>query len=80
MKRFGTMPMHMCFLGVEKSLLSKTKLLVNRRKSNQNKLWHDLTAYVQESHDKIRSISIGWCLSMAFSAKEDTQKLDTAGW
>ena len=80
MKRFGTMPMHMCFLGVEKSLLSKTKLLVNRRNSNQNKLWHDLTAHVQRGHNKIRSMSIDWCLSMAFSAKEDPQKLDTANW
>ena len=79
LKKFGTMPMHMCALGIEKALLSYTKILVNRRNKVQNELWHDLTNSMQQSQKAINSISIDWCLTMSFSGKEN-QSLGTANW
>ena len=73
------LPMHMLFLGVEKSLISKTNILVNRRKTSQNMLWHDLTNAIHESQKAINAISIDWCLSMSFSGNDPT-KLGTANW
>jgi hypothetical protein len=76
---FGTMPMHMIFLGGEKSLTSKTKSLVNRRNGSQNRFWHEFTTLIQASQKSIAGTSIDWLLSMSFSGK-DTQTLGTANW
>ena len=69
----------MLFLGVEKSLISKTPTLVDRTIPSQNKFWHSLTASMQSSQSDINSISIEWCKSMAFSGK-DSHMIGTAGW
>jgi hypothetical protein len=40
---FPSMPMHKCFLGVEKSLLNQTKnILLSGRKPAQAKFWKEL--------------------------------------
>jgi hypothetical protein len=79
MDKFGTMPMHMIFLGVEKSLTSKTKSLVNRRNRSQNQFWHKFTTLIQASQKSISGTSVDWLLSMSFSGK-DTKTLGTANW
>ena len=79
LKLFKIMPMHMLFLGVEKSLISKTPTLVDRTIPSQNKFWKSLTASMQSSQSDINSISIEWCKSMAFSGK-DSHMIGTAGW
>lgn len=79
LKQFGTMPMHMMTLGVEKSNLKLLPVIVNRRKPEQNKLWHNFTEAMQQSQSLINTLSVDWCLSMSFSGK-DKQELGTANW
>ena len=66
LRQFPDMPMHMCALGVEKSLIFQTKLLVRRRDTEQNKVWHELKKSLHHSQKDINSITIGWCLCMSF--------------
>ena len=49
MKQFGSLLMHMTMLDVEKLLISKTKMLVNRRKTDENDLWHELTKSINST-------------------------------
>ncbi len=56
LRQFPDMPMHMCALGVEKSLIFQTKLLVRRRDPEQNKVWHALTKSLHHSQRDINSI------------------------
>ena len=79
MKKFQTMPLHLLFLGVEKSLISKTPVIVDRRKKVQNQFLRELTELMQSSQNAINSISISWCNSMAFSGKDD-HHIGTASW
>lgn len=79
MKKFQTMPMHMLFLGIEKSLISKTHIVANRRDKEQNNFWRSLTESMQRSQKAINSISVSWCMSMSFSGK-DEHSIGTAGW
>jgi len=76
---FPIMPMHMNFLCIEKSLILKTLIIVNRRDREQNKFWFCLTESMQASQNAISSISISWCKSMSFSGKDD-RSIGTAGW
>ena len=64
MKSFQTMPMHMCFLGIEKSLIAKTSVLACRRDCCQNAAWHKLINAIQDSQETINSVYLVWCLSM----------------
>lgn len=79
LKLFKIMPMHLLFLGVEKSLISKTPAVVNRRIQAQNIFWKSLTESIQSSQSTINSISIEWCKSMAFSGK-NRHSIGSAGW
>ena len=36
LNHFQTMPMHLCFLGIEKNLISKTELIVKQNNKQQN--------------------------------------------
>jgi hypothetical protein len=40
MNSFQTMPIHMCFLGIEKSLIAITSMLANRADCKQNAAWY----------------------------------------
>ena len=78
-RTFGTMPMHMCALGIEKSLISKTSMLANRVFKNENAMWKNLTTSMSKSQRSISKLSIEWCLAMTYSGKED-HTLGTANW
>ena len=78
MKKFSTMPMHLLFLGLEKSLMSKTPIIVNRMVKVQNEFWKGLTRSMQLTQRAVNSISVSWCRSMAFSGMENN--IGTAGW
>jgi hypothetical protein len=79
LKSFQTMPMHMCFLGIEKSLIAKTSMLAYRKDRGQNAAWHTLINAIQDSQETINSVYLVWCLSMKFSDM-DNKKLGTANW
>ena len=79
MKSFQTMPMHMCFLGIEKSLIAKTSVLACRRDRCQNEAWHKLIAAIQGSQETINSVYLVWCLAMKFTDM-DNKNLGTANW
>ena len=78
MKKFQTMPMHLLFLGLEKSLMSKTPIIVNRTVKVQNEIWKGLTGSMQLTQRAVNSISVSWCMSMAFLGKGSN--IGTAGW
>ena len=79
MKSFQTMPMHMCFLGIEKSLIAKTSVLACRKDPCQNAAWHELTNAIQGSQDTINSVYLVCCLAMKFTDM-DNKNLGTANW
>ncbi len=79
MDSFQTMPMHMCFLGIEKSLIGLTSILANRRDHSQNDAWHKLFHAMQRSQETINSVYLVWCLAMKFSDKEK-KNIGTANW
>jgi hypothetical protein len=70
MNSFQTMPMHMCFLGIEKSLIGLTSILANRKDHGQNAAWHKLVNAIQESQETINSVYLVWCLAMKFTDME----------
>ena len=49
LRKFESMIMHICNLGVEKSLISKSPIIVNRKKKVQNKYWQNLTSSIKKS-------------------------------
>ena len=79
MNSFQTMPMHMCFLGIEKSLIAKTSLLAYRSNPCQNAAWKQLINAMQGSQETINSVYLVWCLSMKFSDMENKNPR-TANW
>ena len=80
MQNFGSALMHMTTLGVEKSLISKTKILVDRKKGlADRKLWEDLTNSMNDTLKAVDQTSLDWCMTMSFSGK-DPQALGTSNW
>jgi hypothetical protein len=49
MKSFQTMLMHICFLGIEKSLIALISVLANRIYCKQIAAWYNLINAIQES-------------------------------
>jgi hypothetical protein len=48
---FPSMPMHLCFLGVEKSLIDQTKnIILNGKKTVQGKFWKQLIQMHSRQH------------------------------
>jgi hypothetical protein len=76
---FQTMPMHMCFLGIEKSLIALTSMLANRTDRKQNAAWYKLINAMQGSQETINSVYLVWCLAMKFTDMEK-KNLGTANW
>ena len=79
LNKFETIPMHMCFLGCSKNLISISPIIVHRRMKDQNEFWHSLTNSMQSTQKLINSISIDWCMSMSFSGK-NLQSLGTVNY
>ena len=55
MNYFQTMPMHLCFLGIEKNLISKTELIVKQNNKQQHEFWHSLVQSISQKQSK------QWC-------------------
>jgi hypothetical protein len=79
MKQIPSILMHMTMLGVEKSLISRTKMLVNRRKPAENKIWHQLTDSMNTTLAAVEKDSLDWCMPMPFS-NNDKQSMGTSKW
>jgi hypothetical protein len=79
MNSFQTMPMHMCFLGIEKSLIALTSMLANRTDRKQNAAWHKLINAMQGSQETINSVYLVWCLAMKFTDMEK-KNIGTGNW
>ena len=79
MHHFQTMPMHLCFLGIEKNLISKTELIVKRNNKQQNEFWHSLVQSISQKQSDLNSVSIDWCLPMSFT-NLDQKQLGTSSW
>jgi hypothetical protein len=78
---FPSMPMHMCFLGVEKSLLDQTKnILLNGRKPLRAKFQKKTySAPMRARQQVLNAVSIDWCLPMLFSG-EANNDIGPANW
>ena len=73
---FVQLPMHLCALGIEKTLIKNTKSFLNMGfslKSGKDKMVPE----VQEVHNRINSASIDWLDSQPFTSKDD---LTTSNW
>ena len=79
MHHFQTMPMHLCFLGIEKNLISKTELIVKQNNKQQNEFWHSLVQSISQKQSDLNSVSINWCLPMSFT-NLDQKQLGTSSW
>jgi hypothetical protein len=67
---FPSMPMHMCFLGVEKSLLDQTKnILLNGRKPLQAKFWKQLIQPMRARQHVLNAVSIDGVFLCCFKVK-----------
>ena len=73
------MPMHMCFLGIEKSLIDLTSMLANRIDCHQNAAWYKLINAMQGIQETIISVYLVWCLAMKFTGMEK-KHVGTANW
>ena len=76
--QFPVVPMHLCTLGCEKTLISKTGMLVNKRTAGDRELWSRLTASINCTLRAIVKVSVDWCSAMTFSGKD--QSMGTANW
>jgi hypothetical protein len=61
MNSFQTMPMHTCFLGIEKSLIAITSMLANRIDRTQNAAWYKFINAMQGSQETINLVYLVWC-------------------
>ena len=77
----GSVPMHMCALGCEKILISKTSMIANRA-LKEEKCYVEEPHYLNEKEPKsnISNLSVQWCLAMSYSGKKDDHNLGTANW
>lgn len=79
MKQFPSILMHMMVLGIEKLLISKTKMLVNRRNTAENQIWHELTDSMNTTLAAVEEASLDWCMPMTFSNNNE-QTMGTSKW
>ncbi len=73
------MSMHLCFLGIKKSLIAKISMLAYRRYHHQNPAWHKLTSALQGRQETIHLVYLVLCPSMKFTDM-DNKNLGTANW
>ena len=78
-KDFAPAPMHMCSLGVEKSLIPQTTKMFNKNNKIENTIWKGMTSKIYKYHATVNALSLDWCMVMPFSSK-DKAKLGTATW
>ena len=79
-RNFGSVPMHMCALGCEKKLISKTSMIANRALKEESAMWKSLNTSMKKSEGAISNLSVQWCLAMSYSGKKDVHNLGTANW
>jgi hypothetical protein len=79
MNSFQTLSMHMCFLGIEKSLISIPSMLANRTDCKQKAAWYKLINAMQGSQETINSVYLVWFLAIKFTDMEK-KNLGTANW
>ena len=79
LNHFQTMPVHLCCLGIEKNLISKTELIVKQNNKQQNAFWHSLVQSISQKQSDLNSVSIDWCLPMSFT-NLDQKHLGTSSW
>jgi len=73
---FVQLPMHLCALGIEKTLIKNTKSFLNMGfslKSGKDKMVPE----VQEVHNRINSATIDWLDSQQFTSEDD---FTTSNW
>ena len=71
---FPSMPMHLCFLGIEKSLIDQTKnIFLNGR------IWKNLIQPMRRWQNALNKVSIDWCLPMLFSGEKNND-IGHASW
>jgi hypothetical protein len=77
---FLSMPMHLCFLGIVKSLIDQTKnIILNGRKNNQGDFWKQVIHPMRRRQNALNKMSIDWCLPMLFSG-ENQRDVWHASW
>lgn len=77
---FPSMPMHLCFLGIEKSLIDQTKnIILNGRKTDQAQFWKNLIQPMRRRQHALNKVSIDWCLPMLFSGEKNND-IGHANW
>ncbi len=79
LNHFQTMPLHLCFPGIEKNLISKTELIIKRNNKQQNEFWHSLVQSISQKQYNLNSVSIYWCLPMSFT-NLDQKQFVTSSW
>ena len=73
LNHFQTMQMHLCFLGIEKNLISKTELIVKQNNKQQNEFWRSLVQSINQKQSDLNSVSIDWCLQISFTSLDQKQ-------
>ena len=76
---FALAPMHMCSLGVEKTLIPQTMKMFNKSVKLENYVFKELVNKMYAYQGSINNLSLDWCKVMPFSSK-DQSKLGTASW
>jgi len=77
---FPSMPMHLCFLGVEKSLIDQTKnIILNGKQTFQEKFWKQLIQPMCTRQQAVNKLLIDWCLPMSFSGEKQND-IGYASW
>ena len=77
---FPSMPMHMCFLGIKKSLIDQTKnIILNGKKTVQGKFWKQLIQPMHSRQQALNKLLIDWCLPMSFSGEKQND-IGHASW
>jgi hypothetical protein len=80
LKQFPSMPMHLMMLGVEKSLFTKTPLIVQKRYKAERKFWEIFTAGMRNVQFFLNSLSLEWCKTMSFTGDVSKNEIKTTGW
>lgn len=78
-ENFGSIPMHMCCLGVEKGLISRSPKLLQRSMRKEREVWNKVSETIAQNLVVMSSVSLAWCLSMTLSTK-DVHEFGTANW
>lgn len=77
--QFPSMPMHLFFLGITKSIMDVAKLMKVVNYTSCNQFWSEFRPSVKEGEDEIGRLAIEWCSLLGITG-EDEKKLGHANW